>query len=430
MNNLNKTSDLIIIGGGIMGLFTAYYASQFSKSIIILEKRTVGNKFSASSGYSRSIRNDYLDPYFSCLASESQKMWQDLEKISGKKFIIKNGCFNIAKKDATPNLSQTYAEQSYKILKKLGFKTKYFKNKRNLRKKYPQFDADIGCVDVDAGFLYIPTIMSVLKKELKERNVKIYENSEVIGIKEMGDEVFVKTINDKTYKTKSVSLSVGVWALEILSKLDKAEWLKLPIIPIEQQLDYFSIPKDKKELFSYKKMPVFAYLDVGIYGHPIYKKSPGLKVAYFDPMGAKLAKSVFNPQAQNKIKNNFDFIRSCFPDIKNIKITKQEFNYYDMTPDNNFIIDQLPRFKNIFIAGGFCGTGFKFAPIIGKIMAEKILRRTSIYDISRFSAKRFGRFDNLTFLKTIPMYLNFFKPRNWKYFKKGIEAIFLLKKMP
>jgi len=177
-------------------------------------------------------------------------------------------------------------------------------------------------------------------------------------------------------------------------------------------------------------MPVFAYLDVGIYGHPLYKKSPGLKVAYFDPMGAKLTKSVFNPEVQNKINNNFDFIRQCFPVIKNIKIVKQEFNYYDMTPDNNFIIDLLPGFKNIFIAGGFCGTGFKFAPIIGKIMAEKILRKSSIYDISRFSAKRFGRFDNLTFLKTIPMYLNFFRPRNWKYLKKGIEAIFLIKKMP
>jgi len=426
----NKVEDLIIVGGGIMGLFTAYYASQYSKNIIILEKRTVGNKFSASSGYSRSIRNDYLDPYYSCLAAESQKMWQDLEKISGKRFIIKNGCFNIAKKDVTPNLSQTYAEQSYKILKKLGFKTKYFKNKQGLKNTFPQFDADIGCVDIDAGFLYIPTVMSTLKSQLKKRGIKIYEDSEVVGIKETDDNVIIKTNNEKIYKAKNVSLSVGVWTLEVLSKINKANWLKLPIIPIEQQLDYFFIPKNKKELFSYKKMPVFAYLDVGIYGHPLYKKSPGLKVAYFDPMGAKLAKSVFNPEVQNKINNNFDFIRQCFPDIKNIKIVKQEFNYYDMTPDNNFIIDQLPGLKNIFIAGGFCGTGFKFAPIIGKIMAEKILRKSSIYDITRFSTKRFGKINDLSFLKTIPMYLNFLRPKNWKYLKKGIEAIFLLKKMP
>ncbi|MFA5770027.1 MAG: FAD-dependent oxidoreductase [Patescibacteria group bacterium] len=426
----NNVEDLIIIGGGIMGLFTAYYASNYSKKIIILEKRTIGNKFAASSGYSRSIRNDYLDPFYSCLAAESQKMWKELEIVTGQKFIIKNGCLNIAKEDVTIKLEETYAQKSYQILKKLGFKTKYFKNKKSLRKIYPQFDADIGCLDVDAGFLYIPDIINGLKSILKDRGVKILENCEVKKISKGKENRIIYTTKNKIFKSKNISISVGVWSLEILDKIDGARWLKLPIIPIEQQLDYFEVPKNKMSSFTYKNMPVFAYLDVGIYGHPLYKKSPGLKIAYFDPMGAKLAKSVFNPEIQNKINNNYDFIRRCFPDIKNIKIVKQEFNYYDMTPDNNFIVDQLPGFKNIFIAGGFCGTGFKFAPIIGKIMAEKILRKSSIYDISRFSAKRFGRINDLSFLKTIPTYLNFFKPRNWKYLKKGIEAILLLKKMP
>ena len=74
----NNVEDLIVVGGGIMGLFTAYYASQYSKNIILLEKRTVGNKFSASSGYSRSIRNDYLDTYYSCLDADTQKMWRGI----------------------------------------------------------------------------------------------------------------------------------------------------------------------------------------------------------------------------------------------------------------------------------------------------------------------------------------------------------------
>jgi len=143
-------------------------------------------------------------------------MWRDLEKISGKRFILKNGCFNIAKKDVTPNLSRTYAEQSYSILKKLGFKTKYFENKQSLKKIFPQFDADIGCVDIDAGFLYIPTIMSILKKQLRKRGVKIYENSEVVGIKEIDGNVVIKTNNEKIYKAKNVNLSVGVWAIRLI----------------------------------------------------------------------------------------------------------------------------------------------------------------------------------------------------------------------
>lgn len=428
--NKNNVKDLIIVGGGIMGLLTAYYASNYSKKIIILEKRTVGNKFAASSGYSRSVRNDYLDPFYSCLAAESQKMWRDLEVVTGQKFIIKNGCFNIANEKVTTNLDETYAQKSYQILKKLGFETKYYKNKRMLKKAYPQFNADIGCLDVDAGFLYIPDIISGLKKVLKNRGVKIFENCEVKKIIKNKNNRIVYTKQNKIFESRNISITVGGWSLEMLDKIEGARWLKLPIIPIDQQLDYFEVPKKNKYLFSYKKMPVFAYLDVGIYGHPIYKKSPGLKVAYFDPMGAKLTKSVFNPEKQNQIKNNLDFIKKCLPDIKKIKIIKQEFNYYDMTPDNNFVVDELPGVKNIFIAAGFCGTGFKFAPIIGKVLAEKIFRGSTIYDFSRFSGKRFGRISNLSILKSLPMYRNFINPRNWKYLRKGIEALLLLKKLP
>ncbi len=426
----NDTKDLVIVGGGIMGLFTAYYASQYSKNIIILERKTVGNKFAASSGYTRSIRNDYLDPYYSVLASESQKMWKDLENETKRRFIIKKGCLNIAKKDVTSNLSQTYADKSYKILKSLGFQTKYFKSKKDLNKKYPQIDADIACLDVDAGFLYIPEILKALKSELNKRGIKIYENSEVSRIARSGELLEITVNGNKKISTKNVSLSVGVWSLSLLDKIQGTKWLKLPIIPIEQQLDYFKVPKNKRRLFSAKKMPVFAYLDVGVYGHPLYKDSPGLKVAYFDPMGAKLTKQVFDPQKQNQINNNVDFIKRCFPGVKEIKIIDQEFNYYDMTPDNNFIIDELPGTKNIYIAAGFCGTGFKFAPIVGRVLAEKIFRKRTIFDFSRFSAKRFGRLNNLSFLKSFRMYTNFLYPRNWKYLRKGIEALLLIKKLP
>src|SRR5713226_3837022 len=52
--------NLTIIGGGIMGLYTAYYASAFAQHITILEKATIGaeNKAAASFSYTRSIRND------------------------------------------------------------------------------------------------------------------------------------------------------------------------------------------------------------------------------------------------------------------------------------------------------------------------------------------------------------------------------------
>ncbi len=423
-------NDLVIIGGGIMGLYIAYFASQYSRRVVLLEKRTIGNKYCASSGFSRSIRNDYLDPYYSRLASESQRLWEKLERESKKKFIVKCGVLNIAREDVTPDLSQTYATLSAKTLNSLGFATDIYKTKSELNQKYPQFQADIGCMDIDAGFLYIPEILSALKNILRKKGVTIIENCSVTKVTKIDDTINIICANSRKFSTKKVVVAVGAWSLEMLGFIDGAKLLKLPIVPIQQILDYFAVPKKYTKLFSAQNMPVFAYLDVGIYGHPLYGKTPGLKVAYFDPLGAKLAKSVFDPQPQNKIRNNLDFIKNCFPLISPIERIEQEINYYDMTPDNNFIIDELPRVKNIYLAGGFCGTGFKFAPIVGKILAEMVFRQGTVYDIKPFSAKRFGSFANLSVIKSLPMYKNFIYPRNWGYLKQGIDALLLKTKLP
>lgn len=427
---MKNKQDLIIVGGGIMGLLTAYYASRQYRKIVILEKRTIGNKYAASSGFSRSIRNDYLDPYYACLASEAQALWENLEKQSKEKFIIKCGCLNISKNLVTPNQQQTYTQLSYKTLQSLGFANKYFDNQKILNKEFPQFNANIGCLDINAGFLYIPTIIDWLKLILQKLGVKIIENACVVNIEENQKKIFVTTNSGKKIIGNKLALTVGAWSLELLNKIKQTRFLKLPIIPIEQQLDYFSVPKKLRVNYESDQLPVFAYLDAGIYGHPLYKDTPGLKVAYFDPMGAKLIKSVFNPQKQSVIKTNIDFIKICFPKLRPIKLIESELNWYDMTPDNNFIIDKLPGCKNIYIAAGFCGTGFKFAPLVGKIMSELISRDTTVYDINRFSAKRFGSFANLSVFKSLPFYKNFIWPRNWKYLKTGVNALLGFSKLP
>ena len=57
---IETIQELVIIGGGVMGLCTAYAASPFTGKITILEKSRIGDPKTASFGYTRSIRSDYL----------------------------------------------------------------------------------------------------------------------------------------------------------------------------------------------------------------------------------------------------------------------------------------------------------------------------------------------------------------------------------
>ena len=58
------TEDLVIIGGGVMGLFTAYHASQRFDRVVVLERGAIGDPMTASFGRTRSYRCDYLDPVY------------------------------------------------------------------------------------------------------------------------------------------------------------------------------------------------------------------------------------------------------------------------------------------------------------------------------------------------------------------------------
>src|SRR5207253_6009392 len=117
--------DLTILGGGIMGLCTAYYASNLTDKITLIEKATIGreNTSAASFSYTRSIRNDYLDPAYARLAYQARMLWLDLQRLSTDPFIIECGCLNLATASVTPNLLETYAARSYQTLTDLHLKT-------------------------------------------------------------------------------------------------------------------------------------------------------------------------------------------------------------------------------------------------------------------------------------------------------------------
>ena len=77
------TEDLVVIGGGVVGLFTAYHASEQFERIVVLERGRVGDPMTASFGRTRSYRSDYLDPVYARLAREAQRLWNEFEAQTG-----------------------------------------------------------------------------------------------------------------------------------------------------------------------------------------------------------------------------------------------------------------------------------------------------------------------------------------------------------
>ncbi len=384
-HNREAIQDLTIIGGGIMGLFTAYYASNFTKNITILEKSTIGagNTNAASFSYTRSIRNDYLDPFYARLAYEARRLWLELQSKVTEPFIINCGCLNIAKESITPNLSETYAEQSHRVLTNLHLKAKAY-TRAKLQQSFPQFDADMGRLDIEAGLLYCPPVTQMLLTTLKERNVNILEEIGVTRIDQCDGRLHITTDDDELV-TEKLIITAGLGTNEVLEHIDRCT-IRFPLIADRpSQCKYFIPPEEKRTMFTSDALPVFAYLDVGIYGHPIYEgKTSGVKIGFYNPPDVK--------RLATRIGDVHSFVNECMPsllDAQAVDVTDGDQCFYDLVVDDNFILGAVPGFVNVYVGVGWRGTGYKYAPWVGQALMQLALQRGTVYDISRFSPQRF-----------------------------------------
>jgi glycine/D-amino acid oxidase-like deaminating enzyme len=375
--------DLLIIGGGIMGLFTAYAAAPFTGKITILERSRVGDKRTASFGYTRSIRNDYLDPFYARLAYAARGLWLELEREATEALIVDCGCLNIAKGSVTPELGESYAEQSYRVLNSLHLRTEAF-TRESLRLRFPQFDADLGRLDSEAGFLYVPAITRTLLDALQQRGVQIVEECEPLAIEQLEEGVVVRSSGGK-FVSRRLVITAGLGTNALLRRIAGCE-VQFPLEPDRpSQCKYLLPPAHKQELFSAGALPVFAYLDVGIYGHPIYSgRTLGVKIGYYNPPDVSVRTTSIN--------DIDSFIAECMPalcDAEAIDVTEVDQCFYDLVADDNFILGGLPGCPAITVGVGWRGTGYKYAPWIGQTLMQLALRDGTVYDISRFSPQRF-----------------------------------------
>lgn len=376
--------DVIIIGGGVMGLFTAYYASQFVSSVTILEKSVIGNPSTASFSYTRSIRNDYLDPFYARLAYEARTLWLEFQQLASEPFLLECGCLNIACEDITPELANTYAVQSFQTLNALHLKTRSF-TRETLRQAFPQFSADLGRLDVEAGLLYVPVVTQTLTAALRTRGVRIVEEVNVQQIERQESGVRIST-SAGVYEGRKLVITAGLGTNELLRSISGCT-THFPLAPDRpSECKYFIPAAERWEQFTSEVLPVFAYLDVGIYGHPIYAgKTPGVKIGYYNPPDVKTVNS--------RIRNVQSFVEACLPalrDAESVDVQGVDQCFYDLVEDDNFILGNLPGFEEIFVGVGWRGTGYKYAPWIGQTLMQLACQAGTVYNIARFTPSRFA----------------------------------------
>lgn len=380
----DKTYDLAVIGAGVMGLFTADFASRRGANVVVVDRSRVGDPRTASFSLTRSIRNDYLDPLYATLAFEARQLWLAFQRETGESVLIECGCLNIASSAVTPDLPQTYAEQSFTVLTQLGRTTQAY-DRDALRQRFPQFDADLGRLDVEAGLLYAPAVTAGLRGRLHATAVTLEEDCRVQRIRPGRDVVTIDTSNGPLRANRLV-LTAGLGTNELLQAIDGCE-IQFPLRPDRpSEAKYVIPPAEARHLFEPARLPVFAYLDIGIYGHPMLEgRTPGVKIGYYNPPDVR--------RQATSIDSVSSFIDTCLPSLRGARIIDVQGVdqcSYDLVADDNFILGPLPDVPDVLVGTGWRGTGYKFAPLIGRTLMELALDHRSTLDLERFQPGRFA----------------------------------------
>ena len=376
-------SDLLIIGGGVMGRFTAYHAAERPASVVVLERGRIGDPMTASYSRTRSFRNDYLDATYARLAHEAFDLWGEFERRTGSKALVRCGCLNIGKRSVTPDLAQTYAQLSFEMLTQLGLTTESFDGE-TLRRRFSYLDADMGHLDVDGGVVNLPAVSDALTRALDERGVRTLEGVETSAIVPDGDSLLVAT-DAGEFRTRSLVVTAGHGTNDVLATLPGCA-LHVPITKDRpSEAKYFSPPADRRHQFTSDAMPVIAYLDAGIYCHPIVDGLvDAVKIGYYNPPDL--------PRVGTTIDSIASFVEQCMPGLR--EATSRDVEDvdqcdYDLVADDEFVLGAIPGVEGAFVGVGWRGTGYKFAPWVGRVLAGCALQGGTFYDIDRFDPARF-----------------------------------------
>jgi sarcosine oxidase len=378
---------LTIIGGGVMGLMTAYYAAPFAEAVTVLERTRVGDPGTASFCLTRSVRNDYLDAEYSRLAYEARQLWLELQALAREPLLIDCGCLNLVKDSVTPDLAGSYAVRSFAVLEQLRLRREVL-TKAQLQQRFPQFAADEGRLDLDAGFADVPAVTRFLQEALRARGVEVREEVTIGAIGRHGGGWQVRT-QQGDVTSDALVITAGLGTNEVLGQLPGCS-VRFPLTPDRPvQSRYFVPPPGSAERYTEDVLPVFAYMDVGIYGHPIYAgRTPGVKIGFYNPPDAA--------RVPSRIASVEDFVAECMPGLRGAQVVDVaaasgvDTCSYDLVGDDDFILGPVPGADGVAVGVGWRGTGYKFAPWVGRVLAQLAVHQGTVYDIHRFAPGRFA----------------------------------------
>ena len=375
--------DVIVVGLGAMGSAAAYQLARRGQRVLGLDANPAGHTLGSSHGETRIIRQAYFEhPNYVPLVQRAYALWEQLESDSQTRLLHITGGLFIGPPDGTLVAGSLLSAHRHHLPHVLL-------DAADIRKRYPAFQAqstEVGLFEERAGML-LPEVCIEAHLRLAERaGAELRHADSVRSWTADGDSVTVQTAG-KTYRASTLVVAVGAWTSELL-----------PDVPVQAEripLYWFTPARDAAQ---FDTLPVWIWQSPehggDFFGTP-HLGWPGAKVGkhhsrvHVDPDDVD---RTISPRDERPLR---DFLASRIPDL-NGAVANARVCLYENSPDTDFLVDVHPNHPNVVYAAGFSGHGFKFASVIGEILADLATTGQATPDAAFFRASRLAHRSDVT----------------------------------
>ena len=380
--------DIIIIGGGTIGLSAAYYAAARGlKPLLIEQFAECAGPEGSSGGASRMFRIMYAPAYMAQLAEVALAMWKEIETVSGQTILEMQPLIFYG---VPSNVLEGNIDQMKQVLTNLGVPYGWYPNGNALMQQFPVFQTVPanyeGLVQANSAVIRAEVSVAVFEKLAAAFGATLLtgQQATVTQISTEGPYGVTCQPANATYYAPCLVLCPGAWTNSLL-------------VPFEIQLDL----KIWQMTVGYYPANVNAYsyplwyefgstAQTQFYGFPPDEVPGYLKVSteftnniYTDP-----SKCTYKPDP-TLLQAIGQFVQQRFKGVGSQYIDAQTC-LYTMSHDGEMILDNLSGYHNVAIFTGASGRGFKFTPLCGRILIDLATTGKTYYDISPFSMTRAG----------------------------------------
>lgn len=363
--------DVLVVGLGVVGSAACRELARRGARVLGIDRFALPHSRGSSHGESRMIRLAYYEhPDYVPLLREAYRGWEALEEAAGERLLFKTGGLYMGRPEPPGEL----VPESLRAAREHGLPHERI-DPDELRRRWPVFELPegyAGFYEPEAGFLLAERALAALARQAVEAGATLCAGERVLGLRVDRDGVRLDTESGR-YRAAHAVLAAGPWSAGLLA----GAGVTVALRPTRQVIGWVA-PREP-DRFGWRELPVWAVESDGRedpgglwYGIPTLGdlgSRTGMKVGHHFPGRHVDPDRIQTPEEEDG-ERLVAGIRRHVPSAVG-SLLGLDTCLYTLSPDGHFVLDRHPDHpQRLSFACGLSGHGFKFAPVLGQVLAD------------------------------------------------------------